>query len=95
MFYDITGQNVLQSFTSKDFSYLNQKHPEIRARLMSQISEKGKEKVIEEITQELGKLLNPQNPTNINDHEKCKENGIKILKKHIERWVNLTLQEHP
>ena len=51
LFYDINGQNVLQSFTSKDFSYLNQKHPDIRTRLMSQISKKGRDKVIEEISQ--------------------------------------------
>ena len=30
LFEDITGQNILQSFTSKDFSFLNARHGSIR-----------------------------------------------------------------
>lgn len=43
LFEDITGQNIMQSFTTKDFSYLNVRHASIRQRLIKRIEEEGRE----------------------------------------------------
>ena len=37
IFSDLNGKNILQSFTSNDFSYLNAQHPSIRKRLVKLI----------------------------------------------------------
>lgn len=41
IFGGMTGQNMMQMFTTKDFKFLNEKHNEIRATLKKKISEKG------------------------------------------------------
>ena len=50
IFHDITGGNIMQSFTTKDFRYLNEKQPSIRSRLLKLIEEEGKENVINQLT---------------------------------------------
>lgn len=46
IFGSMTGQNMMQMFTTKDFRFLNDKQKEIRDSLKKRIDEKSEEAVI-------------------------------------------------
>jgi hypothetical protein len=58
----MTGQNMMQMFTTKDFRFLNEKHSEIRQALKTRIQEKSEEEVVNEITNESSNVLVPSRP---------------------------------
>ena len=93
LFSEITGQNILQSFTSKDFSYLNDKHQSIQEKLKKNIEKDGKAETINNIVGQLSILLIPQ--SNIENQAECAATDEKIIKEFVEKWVDLTMEDKP
>lgn len=92
IFGSMTGQNMMQMFTTKDFRFLNDKHTEIRENLKKRIEEKGEEPVINEITNEAANVLVPANPhPMINDLPSCRSKCLQKLKKHVRKLVEVSL----
>ena len=60
LFSEMTGQNILQSFTAKNFSYLNDRHQSIRDKLKKNIEKDGRAEVVKKIVKQLSTLLVPQ-----------------------------------
>lgn len=56
---DITGNNILQAFISRNFSFLDEQHGAIRQKLKELIEKEGREKVSEEMVRTLGSVLVP------------------------------------
>ena len=56
---DITGNNILQAFTTKNFAFLDEKHPSIRSNLKKLIEEHGEKEVEDEIVDNLALFVTP------------------------------------
>lgn len=59
---EMTGQHILQMFTTRNFAFLREKKPAMKETLRKLIAENGEECVVEQITAELATVLIPSRP---------------------------------
>lgn len=65
----ISGNNLIQAFTTKNFSFLDEKHKDLREALLEVLENHTRSEVIEDISESISSLLVPTElPTQGNLH---------------------------
>jgi hypothetical protein len=94
MFGGMTGQNIMQALTTKNFTFLRERHLEIQANLKRHLSEKGEEEVKEKLTEEIGCLMIPtREHAMIGDLGECQGRCRGNLRRHVGRLIQLAVAE--
>lgn len=91
----MTGQNVINAFTTKDFKFLNERKPEIKRNITERVDEKGMDAVINKLTEEVSTVMIPQSVyPGLDQVDLCKEKCAKNIRKYVEQLINLSLEDN-